>query len=144
MRTLVNRTNNEENELSESNVTTLFVVPGGKGPPSDFWVLNQKIGSVFLARPKLATNGRRQKELFEYGVFKIIENTNAIQLVAKAPGQQPLLVWYDGASFSGEMEKIATISERDEFIMKAIEDEFIEEMNELNGPVETKKEEEHG
>lgn len=144
MRTLANKIMKEESDLTESNVVSLFVVPGGKGPPSDFWVLNQEIGSVFLARPKLATNGRRQKELFEFGVFKKIENTNAIQLVAKAPGQQPMLIWYDGVSFSNEMEKIATVSERDNQIIEAIQADFIEEMNELTGPSDIKKEEEHG
>lgn len=143
MSTLARKHNQEEKELSEDNkVVSLFVVPGGKGPPSDFWVLNCNVGCVFLGRPKLSTNGNRQMELFEYGVLQKIENTNAIRLIVKAPGQEPIPIWYDGISFSNKMEKVATVTEREPSIIKAAESIFFQELNAMADDEEDAKAEE--
>lgn len=79
------------------------VLIGGKGPPSDWWLMDIAIGTVFLARPK------NDKHNFVCGEFALYERYEkcACLLAISQEGTKPMHV--DMRRFSIQWEMVEVI-----------------------------------
>lgn len=91
--------------VQADSVIPLRVVTGGKGPPSDFWLKNLDIGTVFLARHK---NNTQDWSMGEFCIANIVDKA-VLLLVSSQPQQPPQPLWVDPARFSNKMEMVEII-----------------------------------
>jgi len=94
--------------LDDTNILPFQVQPGGKEPPSDFWLECLDVGTVFLSREK---SQLRQFVLGEFCVYNKLsrEDGGAMLLLVNEQGRPPAPLWVDPRRFSNIMEKIAII-----------------------------------
>lgn len=83
--------------------TAPILITGGKGPPSDWWLMDVAIGTVFLARPK------NDKHNFVCGEFALYERYEkcACLLAISQEGTKPMHV--DMRRFSIQWEMVEVI-----------------------------------
>lgn len=87
-----------------SNVVQLQLLPGGKEPPSDFWLLNFDIGTIFLSRNKA------EQRSFVLGEFAVYNKTEKAMLLLVNEGEaRPRPVWVDPKKFSNTMELVEIV-----------------------------------
>lgn len=93
-----------ELDINEDNVLQFpTVVTGGKGPPSDWWLMDVAIGTVFLARPK---NDKHNFVCGEFALYERYEKCACLLSISK-DGTQPLHV--DMRRFSIQFELVEVI-----------------------------------
>jgi hypothetical protein len=91
-----------------SNVVQLHLLPGTKEPPSDFWLLNQQIGTIFLSRNKAE---QRSFVLGEFAVYNIVplDGITAYLLLVNEGEARPRPVWVDPKRFSNQMDLVGVV-----------------------------------
>jgi hypothetical protein len=95
-----------ETDLQQrDNVVKLELVTGGKGPPSDFWMLNLEVGTIFLAKPK---QGQRSYVLAEFHIYNITEKQYYLLLMNDG-SSRPVSMWVDPKLFSNQMDLVEVL-----------------------------------
>lgn len=88
----------------KDNVVPFQLVTGGKQPPSDFWLLNFEVGTIFLSRNKA------DNRTFVFGEFAVYNKTEKAMLLLVNEGEmRPRPVWVDPKKFSNQMELIEVL-----------------------------------
>jgi hypothetical protein len=81
------------------------IITGGKQPPSDYWLLNLPVGSVFL------TKGKAQAAGFALGEFHVVyKSDKAVHLMSNVEGPETHL-WVDPMSFSNQFRLFEILHE---------------------------------
>ena len=96
------------NEQQEDNVIQFptakpVLVTGGKGPPSDWWLMDVAVGTVFLARPK---NDKHNFVCGEFALYERYEKCACLLAISKE-GTNPMHV--DMRRFSIQWEMVEVI-----------------------------------
>lgn len=88
----------------KDNVVKLELITGGKGPPSDYWLLELGIGTIFLSRNKT------DQRSFVFGEFAVYNKTEKAMLLLVNEGEvRPRPVWVDPRRFSNQMELVEVV-----------------------------------
>jgi hypothetical protein len=93
-----------DEEHVTDNIIPFEVIPGGKEPPSDFWLKNLKVGTIFLAKHKPNTGQPRTFVIGEFIIFNISPEKGMYLL--SEPKQPPTPFWVEPIMFSNQMELI--------------------------------------
>lgn len=84
------------------------LITGGKGPPSDNWLVDLKVGCVFLCKNK-------QPGAFALAQFHVEQKIeNAIMLMSNLHNGPEEFIWVDPTNFCNVYKLVAKLYEPDE------------------------------